>query len=258
MNINKSWFAFRRDSLPNWQCPTCGGASLNLKPEDFRVFESAETAHSKSEEWFDADCVQYRFSAILHCANSRCGEIVAMAGSGSVEEEYELIDEDQWNRTYLDQFTPLFFQPSLIPISIPQNTPSAVSSSLTSAFAIIYANRNAAANQLRASIEVLLDDQGVKAMSADGAFMPLGRRINDHLSDVLKKYKDRLSAIQWIGNDGSHGGGNISIDDLLAGLEIIESLLAEIYPSTKTDPDELARKMIALKRPKNPKKQTPS
>lgn len=250
MNIKKSWFTFRRDDLPSWQCPTCGGASLNLKPEDLRTYDSAETVRFRTEDWFDADFVQYRFSAVLHCANNRCNETVTMVGMGKVEEEHEQDHEGQWNLTYFDKFTPLFFQPSLIPISIPQDTPSSVSNSLMAASSIIFANRNAAANQLRASIEVLLDDRNIKAIRANGKFIPLGERINDHLNDALLKYKDRLSAIQWIGNDGSHGGGDISIEDLLAGLEIIESLLAELYPSTKNDPDELARKIIELKKPK--------
>lgn len=249
MKIDKSWFSFRRDDHPSWSCPTCGSASLKLKPEDFHMYESAETSHSKSEEWFDADFVLYRFSATLLCTNSRCNEIVVMVGSGKVETVHEQDYDGQWDVTYLDEFTPLFFQPNLIPICVPENTPSSISDALFSAFSIIFANYNAAANQLRASIEVLLDQQGIKSERDDGGFLALGKRIENYLTGDLRNYKDRLSAIQWIGNDGSHGNGSISVDDLLDGLQIIESLLMALYPSQSIDYDELAKKIINKKKP---------
>lgn len=250
MNINKTWFTFRRDDAPNWQCPSCGSASLNLKPEELQVHDSAETSRSKGEDWFDVDYVSYRFSATLHCANLRCKEVVAVVGSGEVDVEHIPDDEGRWDVHYEDSFSPRFFEPCLVPISIPENTPVDVKNSLNAAFAIIFANRDAAANQLRVSIEVLLDEIGIEARDKNGDFLKLGVRINDHLKDEFLNFKDRLSAIQWIGNDGSHGNGSISVDDLLAGLEIIESLLVSLYPSLSTDIDALAQKMIDKKRPK--------
>lgn len=256
MNINKTWFTFRRDDAPNWQCPSCGSASLNLKPEELRVHESAETARSKGEDWFDVDYVSYRFSATLHCANLRCKEVVAVVGSGEVDVEHIPDDEGRWDVHYADSFSPRFFEPCLVPILIPENTPVDVKNSLNAAFAIIFTNRDAAANQLRVALEVLLDEQGVKSKDKNGENLKLGNRVNDHLDGEfvknreLIKYQKRLSAIQWIGNDGSHGNGSISVDDLLAGLEIIESLLVSLYPSLSTDIDALAQKMIDKKRPK--------
>lgn len=250
MNINKTWFAFSRDDLPNWQCPSCGSASLNLKPEDFRVYDSAETARSKSEDWFDADFVKYRFSATLQCANLRCKEVVAVVGAGEVEMENIPDEKGGWDANYRDCFTPKFFEPFLVPISIPENTPIDVRNALYAAFSIIFSNRDAAANQLRVSIEVLLDNLRVDAKREDGGLIPLGKRIENRLSGDLLKHKDRLSAIQWIGNDGSHGNGAISISDLLAGLELIESLLIALYPSPSADLDGLAMKMIEKKQPK--------
>lgn len=250
MNINKSWFTFHRDDAPNWPCPTCGGASLNLKTEELRVYDSAETAHSKGEYWFEADYVRYRFSATLNCSNHRCNEVIAAVGSGEVLTEHTHDHDGGWDVVYRDIFTPHFFEPCLIPILVPESTPIDVKNALNSAFAIIFANRDATANQLRVSIEVLLDELGVQAQDKNGEFLKLGVRINNHLTGDLLKYKDRLSAIQWIGNDGSHGNGSISLDDLLAGLEIIESILVALYPSSAQDLDELARKMIEKKRPK--------
>lgn len=250
MNINKTWFTFHRDDIPNWQCPTCGSASLNLKPEELRVYDSAETARFRAEDWFDPDFFRYRFSATLHCANLRCKEVVAAVGTGEVETVHTQDEEGRWDSNYRDCFAPRHFEPCLVPISIPENTPKNVTNSLFAAFSIIFTNRDAAANQLRVSIEALLDDLGVQARDKNGESLKLGVRINDHLKGDLLKYKERLSAIQWIGNDGSHGNGTISIDDLLIGLELIESLLVTLYPSRRTDLDELARKMIGKKNPK--------
>lgn len=244
MNINRTWFNFYRDDIPHWPCPACGSASLNLLPELFNVHESSETEKSKEEDWFDADYVRYRFSATLQCANLRCKEVVAVVGSGEVETENIPDEEGRWDTSYRDCFSPKFFEPFLIPISIPENTPIDVRNALYAAFSIIFANRDAAANQLRVSIEVLLDEQNVKAANN------LAVRIKNHLIGEFPKYKDRLSALRLIGNDGSHGNGAISISDLLAGLELIESLLIALYPSPSADLDGLAMKMIEKKKPK--------
>ena len=250
MNINKTWFIFHRDDIPNWQCPTCGSASLNLKPEELRVYDSAETARFSAEDWFDPDFIRHRFSATLHCANLRCNEVIMMVGAGYVETEHTQNETGNWDINYTECFTPRFFEPCLTPISIPEKTPTDVKNALDSAFSIIFSNRDAAANQLRVSIEVLLDEQGIESQREDGSFIPLGKRIKNRLNNNILIFKERFEALQWIGNDGSHGNGTISIDDLLAGLELIESLLATLYPSPRTDLDELARKMIEKKNPK--------
>lgn len=255
MYINKSWFKFHRDELPDWQCPTCGNASLNLVPEEFHVQDSSGTKKSREPDEFDADWVQYRFSATLRCSNNRCNEFVSMVGSGGVETRHIKDDEGRWDTSYRDHFTPSFFEPYLTPISIPDDVPNDVRNSLNRSFKLIFANRDAAANQLRVALEVLLDERGVKKTDKNGDALKLGIRVDSHLGgETVKSYelircKERLSAIQWIGNDGSHGNESISTSDLLAGFEIIESILATIYPSDSPDLDELAKKMVNKKRP---------
>ena len=250
MFISKSWFYFYRDELPEWQCPTCGKASLGLSPEEFHVHSSGETANLRESDDFDADWVRYRISTVLRCSNRRCNEVVTMVGAGHVEQEHVPDEKGQWELTYRDCFQPSFFEPCLKPISIPENPPTDVRTSLDRSFSLIFANRDAAANQLRVALEILLDGQGVKARDTNGDLLPLGVRIMDHLKDDLLKYKDRLSAIRWIGNDGSHGNDAITVSDLLAGLELIESVLVALYPANGADLDELARKVIEKKQPK--------
>ncbi len=250
MFINKSWFWFCRDELPEWQCPTCGKASLGLSPEEFHVHYSGETENLSKLDDFDADWVGYRVSAVLRCSNRRCNEVVTMAGAGHVEQEHARDEKGQWELTYRDCFRPSFFEPCLIPISITENIPTDVRTSLDRSFSLIFANRDAAANQLRVALEVLLDEQSVKVRDKNDELLRLGVRIRDHLQGDLLKYKDRLSAIQWIGNDGSHGNDAITVSDLLAGFELIESVLTALYPSTGIDHDELARKIIEKKQPK--------
>lgn len=250
MFINHSWFWFYRDESPEWQCPTCGKASLDLDPDEFHVHDSGETANLRASDDFDSDWVRYRFSAVLRCSNRRCNEVVTMLGAGHVEQEHVPDEKGQWESAYRDCFQPSFFEPCLIPISIPENTPTDVRTSLDRSFSLIVANRDAAANQLRVALEVLLDEQSVTARDRKNELLRLGVRIRDHLQGDLLKYKDRLSAIQWIGNDGSHGNDAITVRDLLTGLELIESVLVALYPSNGADLDELARKMIEEKQPK--------
>lgn len=250
MHINKTWFSFRRDYVPNWRCPSCGDACLNLSPEELRVYESAETSRNKQEDWFDSDYVTYRFSATLHCADIRCNEVVVVIGAGHIDFEYTQTEEDLHKKTYTDCFVPQLFEPCLVPITIPANTPANVRDALNAVFSIIFINRDAAANRLRFSIEVLLDEIRIPSRDKHGNFLKLGVRINDHLNDELRKYKINLSAIQWIGNDGSHGCDDTSIEDLLSGLEIMEFLLHAFFSPPSIDINTLSSKLIEKKKPK--------
>lgn len=250
MFIQKSWFSFYRDESPDWQCPTCGNASLNLVPEEFHCHESSETKKTKDCDEFDADWVRYRFSAVLRCSNIRCNEVVTMIGSGEVETEHFHDQDKQWETNYRDCFKPYFFEPCLKPIAVPKNAPRDVRKSLHQAFALIFSNYGAAANQIRVAVEALLNFHDVPSIENNKRIY-LGERIQKHLTPPLQAYKPMLSAVRWIGNAGSHESNSIKIEDLLDGLYLIETVLANLYPDSVKDVEELAASINKNKKPRS-------
>lgn len=251
MLIDKSWFTFYRDHPPEWICPTCGKSVLNLNDNELHIHSSAETEQSRECDAFDFDWVQYRFTATLRCANPRCKEAVAMLGRGHVEQDHTQGQDGNWEVTYRDFLTPLFFEPHLKPFSILENTPEAVKNCLSQAFSLTFANRGVAANQVRVAIEALLDAHGIKSEYAKGNRISLGSRISDHLTPPLTNLKVKLSAVRWIGNAGSHEIDSISIDDLLDGFSLVESVLSKLYPPASRNLDSLASAIDQSKKPRS-------
>jgi hypothetical protein len=250
MRIDKTWFQFVNEQIPEWWCPTCGKGVLSLDKAGLVKHESGESARLHDVEGFGPEWISYRFSAALVCANRRCQEIVMVVGNGSVEEKHYYDEFGEHHSDYPDIFFPQFFEPPLRPIDIPDHTPKDVKISLTEAFKFIFVNQSAATNQLRVAIEVLLDNFEVKRTNPDGTYRSLGNRLKilpHHLSNIFI----HLSAIRWIGNAGSHELEAISITDLLDALKLIESMLNKLYPPIVEDIENLAQSIHLTKKPRS-------
>ena len=68
-----------------------------------------------------------------------------------------------------------------------------------------------------------------------------------------KDLSDRLLAIKWLGNFGSHGSEKITIDDVLDAYEIMEDVLHEVYPDRGRNVSKLTKE---INRKKGPRKRT--
>lgn len=251
MRIEKAWFQFLNEQIPEWWCPTCNKAVLNLGKMGIQKSESGESAKLRYRDEFDPDWIQYRFVASMVCANSRCQDTVMVVGHGSVEDQHFYDEYGEHQSEYSDVFSPQFFEPHLRPIDIPEETPKVVKTSLEEAFKLIFANRGAAANQMRVAIELLLDSYPeVPKKRFNGTPMTLADRLNA-LPTTLTKHFNHLSAIRWIGNAGSHEFDAIDIPDLLDALKLIESLLNQLYPTLVEDTEGLAQSIHLAKKPRS-------
>ena len=251
MRIDKTWFQFFNEQIPEWWCPTCGKGVLNLDNAGLIKHESCESACLHDLEGFDPEWIRYRFSATLVCANTRCQETVMVVGNGSVEEKHFYDEYGEHQSEYPDVFAPQFFEPPLLPIDIPEGTPRNVKASLTEAFKLIFANQGATANQLRVAIELLLDGYPeVPKKHPNGKFMLLGDRLKV-LPIALADHFHHLSAIRFIGNAGSHEFDAIGVPDLLDALRLIESLLSRLYPAPAQDIEGLAQSIHSTKKPRS-------
>lgn len=250
MRIDTTWFQFFNEQIPEWWCPTCGKGALNPDKAGLTKRESCESARLHDLEEFDPAWIRYSFSAVLVCANTRCQETVLVVGNGSVEEKQYRDDDGVHQSEFFDVFTPQFFEPPLLPIDIPADTPKDVKASLTEAFKLIFVNQSAATNQMRVAIEVLLDCFEVQKTNSEGKYIALGNRLQN-LPHHLSTSFNHLSAIRWIGNAGSHELEAISIADLLDALKLTEAMLNKLYPSVAEDIEGLAQSIHLTKKPRS-------
>ncbi|WP_316880401.1 DUF4145 domain-containing protein [Ralstonia wenshanensis] len=132
---------------------------------------------------------------------------------------------------------PKFFTPCLILVDVPKKCPDSVRLQLMDSFALFFADPGAAVNSVRAAVEALLSDVGVKrykivGKSANGKGRRRGISLHERLSLLPNKYQhlgEMLLAVKWLGNAGSHDGEPVGAAEILVAYAFIEHILSEIY-----------------------------
>ena len=241
---------FREDCLPDWHCPSCGKGLLGVQAGTF--FASYSSEMSKHEA-FEPCWIEYRYACLLECSNGSCKDIVSSSGDGKLRECYE--GERETGEpivNHLRFFSPKYFQPHLQLIHLPEDVPCDVLDLLNESFMLFFSSPGAAANSVRASVEVLLTNLKVKRYDVRNrrrSPISLHRRI-DLLAPRYDDLKDLLKAVKWLGNSGSHAGGCLSPDDVLDAYEMMEEILHVLYDGRKKKVKTLAKKINKRKGPK--------
>ncbi|ELV7529565.1 DUF4145 domain-containing protein [Edwardsiella ictaluri] len=252
MDRKKLTSYFSRAEETAWECPTCKSGLLKIIDNSFQrkeTFKSHATHAYHDGQWFP-EYVEYVYSCLFQCSKKSCGEIISSSGIGFMDiVEYKIDENNYHDPIYGDYFRPRYFEPALNLISVPDNCPSPVFSSLKESFKLFFTSPNAAANNIRIAVERLLTELGVPDRTAQGGFIKLHNRIEQIPSDY-KIFKDALLAIKWNGNAGSHQGGNqLSVDDVIDIYEIIEDVLKKIYDS---DQGRIAEIIARINKNKGP------
>ncbi len=234
MSINREiWKGFFTwSNLPNWPCPTCGIGILEIEKEKSNLEELPKSKRWHGDDNWEPSWIESIFFAIFRCNNKKCGEIVTACGKGTVQ--------DYWNEdgevTIEELIQPKYFQPHLNIFHIVKECPDSVRGRVEKAFELFFGDPGSAANHLRSSIEEILNDQVVpktKMIKKQRRMLSLHQRIESYNS-VNPKVCERLLAIKWLGNTGSHStGSTLNHDDVLDSFEIIETVLEDLYSSSR-------------------------
>jgi uncharacterized protein DUF4145 len=229
------------NSCPPWECSACSNGTLRLKKESLQYEETRESKRSRSDEEFDANWIEYSFTAWANCNNQNCMQSYAISGLGGVEPRYT--GEDEWD--YFDAFYPKSIHPTLNIITIPSKCPREVKEELKKAFSLYWANNEACTSRIRVALEHLLSHIGIPKQKTDEN----GKSTNINLHTRIETYaKDEpqlgqhLMALKWIGNTSSHDGA-ISHGELIDAFEILEYVLSEIIQGNSKRIASLARKL---------------
>jgi len=217
--------SFRKNKIPKWNCSRCETGYLQLKNDTFNVQEIADSIPFDPEDP-DPTYLRYAFTAIFECSNESCKERFSSCGRGETTEEYEY----EGVSNYIDVFTPEYFFPPLAIFPIPFACPESITTEIELSFRLFFCDSAASANHIRKSVENILTDKGIKRFQGNN-----GKRtmISVHQRIRLYETKDkdiaeRLFAIKWLGNAGSHSG-ELYKDDVLDAYEILETVLDSLY-----------------------------
>lgn len=251
--------SFSVNLIPDWPCPTCGKALLNIDKDQFNYSETPDSARSHTHEDWDPELISYRFTGNLRCSNQKCMEIVTFIGTGGIElntyNDYRGIGETKWE----EYFIPKYFVPALHLFRISKKCPVEVAAQIVDAFNLYWSDASACSNKIRIALEMIMDDQGIKKTrinqkTKERKPLPLHGRI-DLFGKKFPLIKDHLLAIKWIGNSGSHVG-KLERIDLIDAFILLEYSVEKLYDDKEKILQQISKQIIKSKRPRHSRKRS--
>lgn len=229
---------FPIDSVPDWPCPHCQRGILVGNKDSFRAIQSLESKREQRRlELNDPPCADYgHFTGIVRCNLSACKEPVFVTGRYVVDDDYREEGDDCFSIT-LPLLTPVVAQPIIILSRLHHEVPLAVRQAFDNCFTQFWLDNNACGNKLRVVVELLMDEQKIPAMKT------LHPRIEKFKKDVATHLGEMIEAVKWIGNLGSHKGQDLSREDIVLAMQMIDLVTRKLY-ETESDKYE---KLLHLK-----------
>lgn len=214
-------------ACPPWPCPMCGRGCVSLVAGSMTYEETAPTRWAaQSSEW-DHEWTEYTFLAQGRCTNPDCRQIFAISGDGGIDQYYDHVArEPVWE----DAFRPRTCFPVPEMFALSDAVPNDVRWALEDAFAVFWQSRASCASRMRVAVERLMDYVGIvrRRVNRRGETYDLSLHGRIELySRMNEPIAGNLLALKWLGNTGSHDE-DVSVDDLLDGLEVMEHALAEV------------------------------
>ena len=243
MNRKLYKLPFRRDSIPQWECPKCAKGILTVVKDTFHSEESSESKKARGCEAWDPDWIDYVYCCMLQCNNTQCKEVVSSSGKGNVDFDVDYDVDGYPEQVWSDFYRPKHFQPHLNIFTVPNDTPESVKEQINKSFEVFFSSPSSASNSIRVALEELLTDLKVKRYQVKGGkrmFINLHKRIN-LLPSKYKEFKELFLAVKWLGNAGSHSSNKITLDDVMDSYEIMDLALNRIYENTSKTVEKLAK-----------------
>lgn len=221
------YVGFTQDSLPDWCCPACLNASLELVPGSFSERPSAFSLRHRGEDWYDVEHEESVFTCMLTCSRRSCGESVAVSGTGRGDVEP---DERQQDMTYYTLFRAKSFVPPLPVFSIPAACPDDIAEQLRNIAALLPVSGGAAVNAIRIALEMMLDTLDVprETEGENPQRIWLAKRILLN-REKLDRHYDSFHALKDFGNHGSHTDGPIRRSDIEGACQVLDDLIRRLY-----------------------------
>lgn len=217
-----------RDDWPRVLCPTCRRALLELDQSSITHAQDPETLRDR-QNGIGEQGPDYRgeeegvFTALLICTSSRCRQPVSVVGNWGLF----YVEDERGHVGFGELLQPKMFYPPLVIVGTSAKVPASVTLAIEQASSVLWVSPGAAANRLRQGVEALLTAKGIRRFRRNKKPEMLEARL-DLFHKKEPQVVEALRAVKWIGNVGSHDA-TVSIDDVLAGAEILDHALRTLY-----------------------------
>ncbi|MGO9309710.1 MAG: DUF4145 domain-containing protein [Spirochaetia bacterium] len=235
---------------PVLPCPICNTGKLQFLKQNIQIVPD-EKSNKKvmfQENWGPEE-LQHSFAGFVLCDNKKCNAKIVVAGTLMLGEDFQIGPEDYESETF-ERCFPRFFDRAreIIPLG---DIPYELEELLVESFRLFWLDSASCANKIRICVEQLLDLFDVRRYPRAGKRvpLPLHSRIVDFRSkkpDVLEK----LLAVKWIGNAGSHLG-KLSKEDLLDGYKILGYAIKKLFGDEDEEIHRLARQINKRRKPRS-------
>jgi hypothetical protein len=245
--MNRQHFTppFSPISPPAWRCPACGEGALAVVKDSFRVEETANSKKYYGHSDWEPDWVEQQFSILFRC--NRCKEPVFAVGNTQLVEDFD--EEHGW--VFNTAIVPQFFVPAVPLIVAPKNCPKEIADEVLNASSLYWSSPPSAGNRIRVGVERLMDYVKIpkKGKTKKGKFqdLTLHARI-ERYSKKNPEVGEKLLAIKWLGNSGSHSDA-LQQSDVLDAFELLCYTLEEILEGKSSRLKRLSSTIIKSKGP---------
>lgn len=238
---------------PRPLCPVCGEGYVAF--DSPRTFEDSQSVAAKDHEAWDPEWIFGTFHADGRCENKTCQQHVEAVGTYRVDTANKRqIDFTQ--QYYSEYYSIEHFSPALNLLLLPEDAPDEVRDAVNRAGRLLFLDPGLAATALRASVERFLTTQGVAGSAGSGNFVSLHKRLTNWLAaGADARVVDLFLAVKWIGNEGTHEVSDLTVEDVLEGVEFIDEAFHHLFVAP--DIDARAARVNAAKGRPHPPKSTP-
>jgi len=237
---------FVEDDVPPFPCPSCGDRLVARKNGCHFDLSKQSAFHW---EFVDSDptMVLGVFTLRLLCSRTACEESVDCVGSFITVQDSDPAGAPDYHKL----LSPLYFVPPVHVFPLPPKLHDKVKKPLVDSFSMFWANPNAAANSLRISVEALMDCQRVKKWTTDKIGKTVEIKLHDRIIAFQKRAPDigeKLLAIKWLGNSGSHLSG-LEKKDVINGYRLYSYVLEEMFEKRSESLGKMAQRINRKKGP---------
>lgn len=221
------------EQWPSIECPICGEGTLAIgKPTDYiRPYYKSDLFYDRDG---DPEAIEGTFSVPLVCNAGNCGCTTIATGDLRLAEV--LSYSHSGGPDYKEKYTVRGFHPAISVVELTEDVPTPVRKELARVGALVWSDPGAAVTALRASVEHLLDAQGIdrdeKTSKGRPRFLTLNDRISAFKSEKNPAIGELLDAVRYVGNAGAHGDPPTA-EDVLKVVDIVETALEKLYPPSK-------------------------
>ena len=132
-------------------------------------------------------------------------------------------------------------------LDVPKKYPTLVRECLILSFAVFFCDLGAAANHVRQCAEEVISHAGVPRANSKGGFLQLSKRIEE-FAKIDAENAERVDALRYIGNFGSHGDP-LQKDDVFNAYDIAELMLEDFYVGHQRSVRNLVKRIVKDRRP---------